>query len=753
MGVLVRIMEPVYDMLCRLDRGELHISRVVQWTQDVSRNVVREVHALPPDVVHIIMLKVQARCAHMLESAHAAAHLLCPSRQDLRYYEGVVSDCDARLVQEAETYILAQTWFSVASPDYEVACAQLHDIHTQRGGIAWRGRDGDREAQRCTDEVETYETGCWWWKCGQCGPQLQVIALCVMYMWTCSSPAERNRAFHEDVHTKKHNKLEFEKVVKLVEISANVRLLSHQRAGRDFALLWTVDESMLHMEGGIGTQPSWQGTDASRTQEDRERDDDSDDEDPKGEDERAGPAAHPASQEADEWSDPEDVRRRSGGGDLLGEGDGSPFERERPTSRRPHFVDTQGEPAVVEAAFAGTQGGTDAGEATSTGMQGEPQGLHETGIAALENPRLVPDQPLHDEQRTEDALPETVGMPLPTVFIEGAVGMFPGLEDIQTEFVELSFCLLRVDPNWTWEGDQRPSSETVELLVIQAWRTNVAGDLLGFVFGTVDQGYRSQIVRELTIVIARLADELPLDIVSQSDEEPVPHVLSRTLAPSLQWSACIEERWADGRFPSRSEYLDVHSLTNPCFFRQPTAFEWAALRAEEEAEEESEGELRREAGEAAARLAEDEEEEREAEEEEEEAEGETSEGEEEDEDDDEGVESGEDDREPARDDELEWVPKPDHQEENPEAAAQHKKEVVEGKRPMIDPTPNDPSKDPEPPKPEQGVLVATTSSAATTRHRPRSRSLSPSASARPPIRQRVNEGLRPSSPIHIPPSP
>ncbi|GBG83708.1 hypothetical protein CBR_g37509 [Chara braunii] len=235
------------------------------------------------------------------------------------------------------------------------------------------------------------------------------------------------------------------------------------------------------------------------------------------------------------------------------------------------------------------------------------------------------------------------------------------------------------DPRLTRHGDEcypiddievnTPASETVELLVILAWKTNVAGDLLEFVFGVVDRGNRSQIVRELTIVIARLADKLPLDIVSQSDEETVPHTLSRTLAPSLQWSACIEECWADDRFPSRSEYLDVNSLTNPRFFWQPTAFEWAALRAEEEAEEESKGELRREAGEAAARLVEDEEEEREAEEEEEEeAEEETSEeqkeayseynegeqSEEEDEDDEE-VESG-DDQVPTPDDELEWVP-------------------------------------------------------------------------------------------------
>ncbi|GBG87245.1 hypothetical protein CBR_g45304 [Chara braunii] len=286
------------------------------------------------------------------------------------------------------------------------------------------------------------------------------------------------------------------------------------------------------------------------------------------------------------------------------------------------------------------------------------------------------------------------------------------------------------EPDLTNEPKYGSASETVELLVIQAWRTNVAGDLLGFVFGAVDRGNRSQIARELTIVIARLADELPLDIVSQSDEEPVPHTLSRDLVPSLQWSVCIEERWADDRFPSRSEYLDVHSLTNPRFFRQPTAFEWAALRAEEEAEEESEGELRREAGEAAARLAEDEEEEREAEEEEEEAEEETSEEEEEtyseysegeqseeEDEDDEEVESG-DDQAPTHDDELEWVPGPDRREENPEAAAQRKKEIAEGKQQAIDPAPNDPFKDPEPPKPEHGDLAATTSRAATTRRRP-----------------------------------
>ncbi|GBG78508.1 hypothetical protein CBR_g27735 [Chara braunii] len=204
-----------------------------------------------------------------------------------------------------------------------------------------------------------------------------------MYMWTCSSPAERNWAVHEGVQTKKRNRLEFEKVAKLVEISTNVRLLSHQRAGRGFALPWTLDESLLDVEGGIGIHPSWKGTDESRTREELEEQRRSwqrdlcgsrappgdvgdvlgtraatlhryprDDSDSEGdEDEPAGPAtAGPAADERDAWSDPEDVRRRSGGDDLfigvdLEEESGgrheSPPQRQRTTSADPRSFERE----------------------------------------------------------------------------------------------------------------------------------------------------------------------------------------------------------------------------------------------------------------------------------------------------------------------------------------------------------------------------------------------------------------------------
>ncbi|GBG83197.1 hypothetical protein CBR_g36811 [Chara braunii] len=107
--------------------------------------------------------------------------------------------------------------------------------------------------------------------------------------------------------------------------------------------------------------------------------------------------------------------------------------------REAAFAGMQGEAAAGEATSAGIQGEAAACEATSPGMLGEAagreagggetgggeaagmsreaQGLHETGVPAPDDPRLVPDLPLHEGQRTEDALLETKDMPL-------------GLEDI-----------------------------------------------------------------------------------------------------------------------------------------------------------------------------------------------------------------------------------------------------------------------------------------------------------------------------------
>ncbi|GBG91709.1 hypothetical protein CBR_g53523 [Chara braunii] len=403
------------------------------YSQRLAFNVFRSEPWL--DVVR----HLSTRRGSMRSHAGAGARHCSPSLSQpagLAVLRGHGQDYDASLVREADTYILSQTGFSVVSRDYETACAQLRDFHTRRGTIAWGGRDGDRDAQRGTGNAETYESGCWWSRYGQCAPQLQVIALRVMYMWTCSSPAERNWAVHEGVQTKKRNRLEFEKVAKLVEISANVRLLSHQRAGRGFALSWTLNESLLDMEGGIGIRPSWKGTDKSRTREELEdqrrswqRDRcgsrappgdvgdvfgtrastlhpypryNSDSEGHEDEDEPAGPAtATPAADERDEWSDPEDVRRQSGGDDLLvrvdleeepGGRHGSPLERPRPTSTDPLSAERQRDPGSAPSRGAESVIGHRplgrSGTASSTALSTSTEQLHRQPAGADRLQRL-----------------------------------------------------------------------------------------------------------------------------------------------------------------------------------------------------------------------------------------------------------------------------------------------------------------------------------------------------------------------------
>ncbi|GBG76355.1 hypothetical protein CBR_g22102 [Chara braunii] len=81
------------------------------------------------------------------------------------------------------------------------------------------------------------------------------------------SPAERNWAVHEGIHTKKRNQLAFEKVVQLVEITANVRLTEYQRAGCGYVLPWQRDEGMRDCQAGLELEPVRSRTRRGMTEE------------------------------------------------------------------------------------------------------------------------------------------------------------------------------------------------------------------------------------------------------------------------------------------------------------------------------------------------------------------------------------------------------------------------------------------------------------------------------------------------------
>ncbi|GBG59813.1 hypothetical protein CBR_g54915 [Chara braunii] len=255
-------------------------------------------------------------------------------------------------------------------------------------------------------------------------------------------------------------------------------------------------------------------------------------------------------------------------------------------------------------------------------------------------------------------------------------------------YATLSLYLVDIDLTWWKDGDQPAVSEDVELLLIQAWKTDTQEDFLGFAFGSVEQGHRRTIVSKLLILQTELLDDLPLDIISHSDKSPVPHILSCSLIPYLQWSACLEGDDDNACYPSH-RYLDPGTIADALF--NPVSGgeeEEEDEEDEEETSEEDEDYSKHSEREAGVVSEEEEEEEKEREEAEEEAAGE-----------------GEADQAEA-------------QEEDPEAE-RRKAAIAEGKWPFeqsvgVDlPVPDDLTKDPEPPAKEDEHPHAETSGTTT----------------------------------------
>ncbi|GBG59950.1 hypothetical protein CBR_g283 [Chara braunii] len=318
------------------------------------------------------------------------------------------------------------------------------------------------------------------------------------------------------------------------------------------------------------------------------------------------------------------------------------------------------------------------------------------GLTRLHRPEKVP--------KSEEVIPWNEP--------EQEIGPWYGQVEILSKQIQVTWTQTSGHPAWI---------ENPELLIIQAWRTNAEGNLLGFLFGSVQPGRRQLIAQELITPIVQLADDLSPDIYFHSDDSPAPYIFERSLDPYLQWTACLEEPRDEDTLPSRQEYLKLYDIIPHAFY----------LREEEvvidDDDEEDEDEETLEEGSYS-----------------EHSEGELSEGEEEEE------ETG-----------SEWEAVPEEatrtetEAEDPEAARK-REEIATGKRQLEFASKaslligNDPTRDPELPKPEDGDLAAATSSTA---RRRRSRSPSSSSPTRPPVRPRTDAGDRPSSLDAVPPTP
>ncbi|GBG83541.1 hypothetical protein CBR_g37257 [Chara braunii] len=217
-ATIVHIMEPVMQLLRRMDRGGQFMSLMLEWAQDLVQRVKEACALLGSSIADRIIRRVQACSQHMLESTHCARFLLNPHRRHVRYFFGEVQEYHARLVRQAKRYILTQTGFELEGAEYLLACRQFEDFHMQQDRFGdWGGAEGRARGRACSSDAKTIECTPWWSQYGAGAPELQWCALRVMHMWYCTSLAERNWAVHDGIHTKKRNRLAFEKVVQLVE--------------------------------------------------------------------------------------------------------------------------------------------------------------------------------------------------------------------------------------------------------------------------------------------------------------------------------------------------------------------------------------------------------------------------------------------------------------------------------------------------------------------------------------------------------
>ncbi|GBG75319.1 hypothetical protein CBR_g19951 [Chara braunii] len=294
-------------------------------------------------------------------------------------------------------------------------------------------------------------------------------------------------------------------------------------------------------------------------------------------------------------------------------------------------------------------------------------------------------------------------------------------------YIALSFCLLEVVFHWAElankDEEGKVPDDEVELLKVQAWRTNTEGELLGILFGKVRVDHLEPITSEVLVFLAQLLDDLPLDVLSRCDKRPTPATLTRTLAPHLLWSTCTEIDGDNCYYPSSGHYLviDVTDLTlwDPIIRRGEERGE--ASKKEEEEEEEEEESLEAESHDPDYNASEE-------------------------------AESG------GSGSDESGSPSEQSKEEN-EAAAEKRRERAEGKRsveesdgPAAQLLQGDLARNLEPPQEEPGGHGVTTAEGSRSKRR-RSSSPTQSSPPRPTIHIRGDAGARASSPVFISSSP
>ncbi|GBG73282.1 hypothetical protein CBR_g13001 [Chara braunii] len=214
---VVDVMEPLYNLLKRMDRDGTSPTNLVEYDDMIKRKLPHVV--LTEEQQATVMEKVRDRV--MRQPVHALTFLLDPRRRNPRW----LYDRDSAIVQNAMCYLQRQVGGPWKGRDHLEVLGDLHKFHkepTPNGPKRKNKKMWEPDAKVDCEKLTPSE---WLATYGGDVPDLQAIAIKVMGMWSTATPAERNWSSMDFVHSKRRNSLKPETLEKLVYIHWNMQLL------------------------------------------------------------------------------------------------------------------------------------------------------------------------------------------------------------------------------------------------------------------------------------------------------------------------------------------------------------------------------------------------------------------------------------------------------------------------------------------------------------------------------------------------
>ncbi|GBG59926.1 hypothetical protein CBR_g66732 [Chara braunii] len=189
---VVDVMEPLYNLLRRMDRDGTSSTNLVEYDDLIERKLA-----------HVVLTEEQR--ASVMEKARDRVKIMRQPNA-MRYLQRHVEG----------------PW---KGPDHLDVLGDLHEFHKEHMPNGPKRKDKKMWEPDAKVDCEKLTPSEWWATYGGDVPDLQSIAIKVMGMSSTTTPTERNWSSMDFVHSKRRNNLKPETLEKLVYIHWNMQLL------------------------------------------------------------------------------------------------------------------------------------------------------------------------------------------------------------------------------------------------------------------------------------------------------------------------------------------------------------------------------------------------------------------------------------------------------------------------------------------------------------------------------------------------